>query len=134
TVEAVRNRERIHIQECRYGVGTALAPIQADRFMPCALTVDSNNNPPIPRNKLSIRSWFPKLSSTSTKQTKFGAESSHLEPVAPPPASDLVRINLPEILDCQDEITILRLLIKLLSAKVQKLTNENQQLLEHIST
>ena len=46
---------------------------------------------------------------------------------------DTVRINLPEILDAQDEITLLRLLIKLLSGKVTKLTEEKRRLLSSIS-
>ena len=46
---------------------------------------------------------------------------------------DAIRINLPEILDQQDEITILRLLIKLLSNKVNKLNEEKRRLLENVS-
>lgn len=45
---------------------------------------------------------------------------------------DSIRINLPEILDQQDEISILRLLIKLLSGKVRKLNDENRFLLQQI--
>lgn len=44
-----------------------------------------------------------------------------------------IRINLPEILDQNDEITILRLLIKLLSSKVGRLSDEKRQLLEHLN-
>ena len=43
-------------------------------------------------------------------------------------------INLPEILDESDEITILRHLIQLLSVKVNKLNDEKKQLYQHIST
>ena len=46
---------------------------------------------------------------------------------------DTIRINLPEILDQQDEITILRLLIKLLSSKVTKLSDEKRRLLQNIN-
>lgn len=46
---------------------------------------------------------------------------------------DTIRINLPEILDQHDEITILRLLIKLLSTKVTKLSDERRRLLQSIT-
>ncbi|XP_075675968.1 uncharacterized protein LOC113789599 [Dermatophagoides pteronyssinus] len=44
-----------------------------------------------------------------------------------------ISINLPEILDSQDEISVLRLLIKLLSGKVKKLQEENSYLYEQIN-
>ena len=46
---------------------------------------------------------------------------------------DSIRINLPEILDQQDEVTILRLLIKLLAQKVNKLNDEKRRLLNNVS-
>ncbi|KAF7493760.1 hypothetical protein SSS_06252 [Sarcoptes scabiei] len=46
---------------------------------------------------------------------------------------DTIRINLPEILDEKDEISILRLLIKLLSSKVRKLNDEKDYLFEQIT-
>lgn len=46
---------------------------------------------------------------------------------------DTIRVNLPEVLDAQDEITLLRLLIKLLSGKVSKLSEERRQLLANVS-
>lgn len=46
---------------------------------------------------------------------------------------DTIRVNLPEVLDAQDEITLLRLLIKLLSGKVSKLSEEKRQLLASVS-
>ena len=65
----------------------------------------------------------------------------HLPPMIPtsnviaesPPQNKSV-INLPEILDENDEINILRHLIQLLSAKVNKLNEEKRQLFQHIST
>jgi len=46
---------------------------------------------------------------------------------------DTIRINLPEILDQQDEVTILRLLIKLLANKVSKLSDEKKRLLHSVT-
>lgn len=47
--------------------------------------------------------------------------------------TDTIRINLPEVLDNQDEISILRLLIKLLASKVSKLNDDKRRLLQHVS-
>lgn len=98
-------------------------PIGIENYFTNMLNGDLANKPrPSISTTADQSPWkttLPDVTCTSTSGGGNGEES--------------IRINLPEILDQNDEITILRLLIKLLSSKVGRLGEEKRQLLEHLN-
>lgn len=97
-------------------------------------TVNNNNNnqqqqqleqPSIESRRMSLAAFEAAINTASASGTGNGNNNS--------PLVDTIRVNLPEVLDAQDEITLLRLLIKLLSGKVSRLGEEKRQLLANVS-